>query len=174
MNEEAKKIVKRNLIIIVLMLLLIRVVKGPFYIQKDYQQLDYLLKLNNITINQYTVDEIYKQPIVPVFVYFKAKAEKKYNSQTNTYLTKDDKYKLQLELLSCPNNNCNKENKPTIKNSSAKYKLKIKYKDNDLYNDTFTSDISKYITNTGEYKLELTGAYQNINFTINFVINVFE
>ena len=98
-NESFKTKIIINLIIILILILLIAIFKGPLFIKTTHNNLYYELFLDNEKIDKYTVNETYKSPLIPPFIYYKDYTSKNYNLNTNTYFRKDelDNFKLKIK-----------------------------------------------------------------------------
>ena len=106
-NESFKTKIIINLIIILILILLIAIFKGPLFIKTTHNNLYYELFLDNEKIDKYTVNETYKSPLIPPFIYYKDYTSKNYNLNTNTYFRKDELDNFKLKVKSCYINNQN-------------------------------------------------------------------
>lgn len=180
-NKNFKTIFTINIIIILILLLLIRIIHGPFNIKTSHNNLEYNISINNINIDKYTVIENYNKVIIPYFIYYNDTTTNKYNSYTNTYFPKEEKYILNLKLYTCTKKkektSCLEEStdKHDLKYKKTNYKLYIKYseKEESVYEGNFKEDITEYLTKTGDYHITIEGTTNNINSKIEFVINIF-
>lgn len=181
-NENFKLKIIINLIMIIMLLILIIIFKGPISIKTTHNNLYYELTLDDEKIDKYIVNETYKAPLLPPFIYYKDTTSKKYNLNTNTYFKKDEINKLKLNIKSCYKNNtktnCYQKYDSTknLKYNKNNLSMTIKYQDNNhyIYNNKLTNNIKKYISKPGEYQINISGKItKNINTNITFTLNIF-
>jgi hypothetical protein len=180
-EKNSKLIIIMNICIILFLILLIRYFNGPIQLKTTHDSLAYEISLGDNKIDKFKVDEKYQKMIIPYFVYYSDKTSKEYNLNTNTFFAKSKKYNLNLNIYSCKKNNqevsCltteDNNNKTKLKYNSNKYKLYIKYQNQNkyLYQGKLKKDITKYLSKSGYYSI--VGKSNNITSDISFVINIF-
>ena len=170
-----------NIIIIIVLVRLIRIFKGPITISTDHNTLNYDISINTSKVDKFIVNEDYKKTIIPVLLSKEDNTSNEYNLHTNTYFTKEDNYQLNLDISKCYKNDneidClqNYDDKTKIDYNENNFDLIIKSTDSNkiIYQGKFTTNITKYLTNTGNYDFIIDGNVNNTELKIEFSINIF-
>lgn len=170
-----------NILIIIFLIILIRIFKGPFVITVNHNSLDYDISISNNKIDKFQVTEEYNKAIIPFLLYNSETTSHSYDLHTNTYFAKETKYELGFKIYKCykdkKETSClnNFSTKKEINYSKKNFYLTIKYKDSNkiLYKGELINDITKYISETGDYNIIIEGNIDNINTKVELFVNIF-
>ena len=194
LDNELRKTKKKKIIIIlsvvILSFILFKILIGEINITipnlaSQHRNRQYDVSVNNASVDV-GVEETKKTTIIPFIMYISDFSSHrfvgemdinnmKYEKGTSVILNVDS-YECYTQndniQLSCVGNSGNYKK---IKVSDTTYTLRIKRlnrAETITYNGKFISDISKYLTDNGKYRIFITGKYKNITSTIYFDLEV--
>lgn len=194
LDNELRKAKKKKIIIIasvvILSFILFKIFVGEINVTipnlaSQHRNRQYDVRVNNTSVDV-GVEETKKTTIIPFIMYISDFSSHRFTGEMNI---NNMKYEmgtsiiLNIDSYECYTQNDNIQlscvsssgNVKKIKVSDTTYTLRIKRlnrAETIIYNGKFISDISKYLTDNGKYRIFITGKYKNITSTIYFDLEV--
>lgn len=185
-KEKRYKLVTTLIPILIILIVFVGIIFSIIENLKTFSRAQYNyfeITINDQVINTYYNEEYHKVIIPRIYEQYESNSflSNKQETTMDNYLTKTDKYLIELQEYECINDkkarvSCNTEAlvENRKKTSSTTSKMEIYFEEKEVYKGQFQKDITKYLIENGTYKIIIKNKKDYINTEIRFNLSINE